>query len=116
MRNYRALVDELRPVFARRSSADWVERLAAADVPAAGVNSVPEAMQDPEVEHLQLFHRMSHPQYGEQTMMHRSVRIDGERELDPVLPPALGEHSDAVLRSFGFTDDEVVALRADKVI
>ncbi len=116
VRNYRALVEELRPVFARRSSAEWIERLAAADVPAAGVNSVPEAMKDPEVEHLQLFHRMSHPQYGEQTMMHRSVRIDGAREIDPAWPPALGEHTDLVLRDFGFTDEEVAVLRADKVV
>jgi formyl-CoA transferase len=116
VRNYRLLVEELRAVFAQRPSTEWVERLGAADVPAAGVNSVPEAMQDPEVEHLRLFHRMTHPQFGEQTMMHRSVRINGERESDPTLPPVLGEHSDAVLGDFGFSSAEIATLRGSRVV
>jgi len=31
-------------------------------------------------------------------------------------PPALGEHSEAVLRDVGYRDDEIAALRAARII
>ena len=90
--------------------------LGAHDVPAAAVNSIPEAMNDVEVRHLDVFHDMVHPLYGKQTLMHRSTRIDGEREADPTLPPVLGEHTEQILGSFGLTAQELESLRAEHVI
>ncbi len=111
IRNYEALVQVLRPVFAAKPREYWAERLAAHDVPAAVVHSIPEAMQEPEVKHLGMFHELSHPQYGKRTAMRRASRIDGERESDPLPPPALGEHTDRVLAEFGFAAPEIAALR-----
>ncbi len=116
VRNYQALVEILRPVFARRDRDVWMALLGAHDVPAAAVNSIPEAMNDVEVRHLDVFHDMVHPLYGKQTLMHRSTRIDGEREADPTLPPVLGEHTEQILGSFGLTAQELESLRAEHVI
>jgi formyl-CoA transferase len=112
IRNYEALVQELRPVFAAKPRSYWAERLARHDVPAAVVHSIPEAMEEPEVKHLGMLHELNHPTYGRQTAMRRASRIDGERESAPLPPPALGEHTDAVLRDFGFAAKEVAELRA----
>jgi crotonobetainyl-CoA:carnitine CoA-transferase CaiB-like acyl-CoA transferase len=43
--------------------------------------------------------------------MHRSARIDGERETDPLPPPALGEHTDRILGEAGFAAEAIVQLR-----
>ncbi|HVA40630.1 MAG TPA: CoA transferase [Candidatus Binataceae bacterium] len=114
--NYHALVDMLRPVFAARPRAEWLQRLAAQDVPVAAVHSIPEAMHEPEVEHLGMFHELEHPLYGRQTAMRRPTRIDGARDVDALAPPALGEHTATVLAQFGFTSQEVAALRDAQVI
>jgi formyl-CoA transferase len=112
IRNFRALVEALRPVFAASPRAALLQALRAADVPCAEVHSVPEAMEDPEVRHGGLFHRHDHPVHGPMTLMRRAVRVDGEREDDPRPPPLLGEHTEAVLRgSGGLTEAEIVALR-----
>jgi formyl-CoA transferase len=111
IKNYEALVQALRPVFAAKPRAYWAERLAAHDVPAAVVHSIPEAMEEPEVKHLGMLHQLEHPRYGRMTAMRRASRIDGERESQPLPPPALGEHTDAVLRDFGFAAEEVAELR-----
>ena len=111
IKNYEALVQALRPVFASKPRAYWAERLAAHDVPAAVVHSIPEAMEEPEVKHLGMLHELDHPRYGKQTAMRRATRIGGERESAPLPPPALGEHTGAVLRDFGFAAEEIAELR-----
>jgi crotonobetainyl-CoA:carnitine CoA-transferase CaiB-like acyl-CoA transferase len=112
IRNYEALVQTLRPVFAAKPREVWADRLAAHDVPAAVMYSIPEAMEDPEVKHLGVFHELSHPRYGKLTAMRRAVRIDGERESESLPPPALGEHTEQVLLEFGFAASEISGLRA----
>jgi formyl-CoA transferase len=44
--------------------------------------------------------------------MRRASRIGGERESQPLPPPALGEHTEQVLAEFGFAPAEFEALRA----
>jgi len=112
IKNYEALVQALRPVFASKPREHWAARLAAHDVPAAVVHSIPEATEEPEVKHLGMLHELDHPRYGKKIAMRRASRIDGERESNPLPPPALGEHTDSVLRKFGFAADEIVELRA----
>jgi crotonobetainyl-CoA:carnitine CoA-transferase CaiB-like acyl-CoA transferase len=80
------------------------------------VHSIPEAMEEPEVRHLGMLHRLEHARYGGQTVMRRAARIDGERESAPLPPPALGEHTERVLREFGFAADEVAGLRGGKTV
>jgi len=55
IKNYPALVETLRPVFAAKPREYWAERLAAHDVPAAVVHSIPEAMEESEVKHSACF-------------------------------------------------------------
>lgn len=112
IKNYEALVQALRPVFAARPRVYWAERLAAHDVPAAVVHSIPEAIEEPEVRHLGMLHVLDHPRYGKKIAMRRAPRIDGERESQPLPPPALGEHTDRVLGEFGFSGKEIAELRA----
>jgi crotonobetainyl-CoA:carnitine CoA-transferase CaiB-like acyl-CoA transferase len=114
--NFQQLIDVLRPVFATRPRGYWSERLTAHDVPNVPVHSIPEAMQNPEVRDLKLFHQMEHPRYGSLTALHRPPRLNGERESDPLPPPALGEHSEPVLPELGFAPLEIAALRSEKIL
>jgi len=75
------------------------------------VHSIPEAIEEPDVKHLGMLHQLNHPRYGRKTAMRRATRIDGERESGPLPPPALGEHTDRVLKEFGFSGSEIEGLR-----
>lgn len=102
-RHYEELTALLAPILLMRGSEDWAQRLEAHDIPFAAVNSVPEVMADPQVEHLGVFFEVDHHIQGRQTCIHRPVRINGERGPAERAAPALGEHSEAIRREFGLS-------------
>jgi formyl-CoA transferase len=98
-RNYQALRAELQREFLRRPRADWLDALIAADVPAAPINTLAEAVVDPQVHHLGLIETISHPVLGESTTVgppHRFSRYPAGALLHP---PRLGEHTDDIVAS-----------------
>ena len=82
----------------------------AGQVPAAPVNDLKQALDNPFVAERGLIR-----DYGRARMVAGPVR-DGTSEPPHASAPALGADTDAVLRDCGFSSAEVAALRADKVI
>jgi formyl-CoA transferase len=115
-----ARVDELDAAIgawcAPRRVAEVLAALAAARVPAGKVYTAKDIAED--------------PHYRARGMIQRQVTRDGDEiEVPGVVPrldgtpgrlrtpaPQLGEHTDAVLREVGLTDDQIAALRARGVV
>ena len=115
IKNYRELCHVLNEVVAKRPRGEWMAELEAADVPFAPVQTIPEVIEDPQVQHLHTFYPTQHPVEGPGLDIHRPVLIDGQR--DAIAPaPSLGEHTDTVLAELGYGADEVARLRAASVI
>jgi crotonobetainyl-CoA:carnitine CoA-transferase CaiB-like acyl-CoA transferase len=114
--NYVALRDELAKTFAARPRQDWAQRLEAHDVPYAPVYGVDEVIDDPQVRHLGMFYQVTHPQQGEVWGVCPPLWIDGSRPGQMTAPPALGEHTDAVLADLGFAGEDVARFKAAKVV
>jgi formyl-CoA transferase len=100
--NYDALRDILAERFATRTQADWIAALNAHDVPAAPINTVADALADPQVAALGTAVEMVHPTEGKVTGIHCPVLVDGARPRAIMdAPPTIGEHTDAVLAELG---------------
>ena len=92
---------------ARKPAAEWFEQLDAAGIPAGPINRVSQALADVQAQHRGMVRMLSGvPLVGS------PVRIDGKRADSELPPPALGEHTDAVLRQLGVAADEIERLRA----
>ena len=111
-----ALNAEIATHTIKRTSADWVERLNKAGVPCGPIYSVDQVYADPQVEHL----RMAQPV---KTKDKKALRMAGQpmslsRTPSKLVapPPALGEHTDVVLKEFGFSAKDIAALRQAKAI
>jgi crotonobetainyl-CoA:carnitine CoA-transferase CaiB-like acyl-CoA transferase len=70
-----------------------------------------QVFADPQVKHLKLAMPVRHPLLGEITLVRPPMQIAGvEPPRRPT--PERGEHTSEVFREFGFSAEEVAALRA----
>jgi crotonobetainyl-CoA:carnitine CoA-transferase CaiB-like acyl-CoA transferase len=94
----------------RDSAAAWIERFNAAGVPCGPVYSMDQVFADPQVKHLKLAMPVRHPTLGEITLVRPPMQIAGvEPPRRPT--PERGEHTEEVFREFGFSAEELAALR-----
>jgi crotonobetainyl-CoA:carnitine CoA-transferase CaiB-like acyl-CoA transferase len=94
--NQEMLIELLGERFARRTRAEWCDRLQNEDVPHAPMYDTSEALEDPQALHLQLTASAEHPVMGLFRTVRSPVSFDGQRALDVRPPPMLGEHNDEI--------------------
>jgi crotonobetainyl-CoA:carnitine CoA-transferase CaiB-like acyl-CoA transferase len=99
--NRDALLPLLRSAFAARPVAEWVERLVAAGVPAAPVQSVNEALRDPQVEARGMVVATEHPRFGTVRSIASPLHLSGDA-VQPRRGPLLGEDTRSVLADLGY--------------
>jgi crotonobetainyl-CoA:carnitine CoA-transferase CaiB-like acyl-CoA transferase len=105
------LLAVLRPIFRSFDTSAAVARLSEAGVPVGRVNTVNEALRDPQVEARGDVISYTHPHFGEVTEIASPLRLTGPR-LSYTRAPRRGEHTEAVARDLcGYSTDEIARLR-----
>jgi crotonobetainyl-CoA:carnitine CoA-transferase CaiB-like acyl-CoA transferase len=102
----------LEPVFARKSSVEWMRVLAAACVPAGPIYRMDEVFADPQVRHLGMAVTCQHPTRGEVAVVGQPVKLSRTPASVRSTTPAEGEHTDAILEALGYRPADVARLRA----
>ena len=90
------LLPLLEARFRERTTAAWLDALSG-HVPCAPVNSVREALADPQLQARGMLLEVDHPEFGRLREVASPIRTAGE-VTRPASAPRLGEHTDAVLR------------------
>lgn len=106
-----ALVDA---VFRQLSAEQIVARLEQAHIANAHINSMQEFWEHPQLEARQRWREVDSP-VGPLRAMLPPVTMNGlEPRMDPI--PAVGEHTEQILRSIGYTDEAINHLRTEDAI
>jgi crotonobetainyl-CoA:carnitine CoA-transferase CaiB-like acyl-CoA transferase len=115
-RNRKAMNEELDRVLSKRPGAEWIEALNQAGVPCGPILNVQQVFEDPQIQHLGLAQPVRHPERGE-------IRVQGlpaalSRTPGAIRRPAPthGQHTDEVLAEYGYSREEIAALRRDGAI
>lgn len=101
--------DLMGDLVADRRAADIVPGLQAEDVPAAVALDPADVANDPHVRATGSVHEIEHPVAG-RVLQPRAGATFSDGVPQPTPAPLHGEHTQSVLREFGFSDAEVTAM------
>jgi len=96
---------------AKRSTAEWLEVLAEADIPHMPMHTVDSLLEDPHLDACGFFVEQQHPSEGAIRTMRVPARWSKTQPQQRSFAPRLGEHGDDVLREAGFSAAELARLR-----
>lgn len=96
---------------------ELISRLDAADVPVGPVNDVAEILRDPHVRARRLVGSFDYPGVGEFRALAIPYKFLGWDNPEIGRPPALGEHTEALLAELlGYSVEQIQTLRASRAI
>jgi len=97
-----------------RTTGEWLA-IFAGSVPAAPINDLAQALENPFVTEHGRLQTLPHPAQGSYRMVAPPVRA-GDEEAPARPAPALGEHTEPLLRELGYDAARIAALKSAKVI
>jgi len=95
----------------QRTTADALQQLRENRLPGAPVNSLQEALEEPQLAALGLLQSLAHPARPDLKLLKAPIVVDGRFAELRSRPPLAGEHTDAVLAELGYAPAAIDALR-----
>jgi len=116
LKNRDALNAEIENYLKDRSSAEWVARFNEAGVPCGPIYTIDKVFADPQVRHLRIAQTVARKGEPPLRLVGQPVSLSRTPSRLAAPPPRLGEHTDAVLKEFGFSARAIAALHKAKAV
>ncbi len=114
--NAKERIDSMGDVLKSRTSADWLERLDANDVPCAPVLSRPEILENEQIKANKLISQYEHPGLGQIRQPRPGAKFSRSDMRKEPIAPALGQHSEEILRDLGLSGAEIKELVDEGIV
>ena len=85
-------------------------------MPCGPIYTIDQVFADPQVEHLGIAETAKRPDGSDETFVGQPFALSRTPSRIVATPPEQGEHTDQVLKEFGFADNEIAALHTAKAV
>jgi crotonobetainyl-CoA:carnitine CoA-transferase CaiB-like acyl-CoA transferase len=107
---------EVADVIAQFDSATLMAKLETAQVPCGPIYTIEEAYNDPQARHMQLTQTVTATDGHEMTLPRQPFTLSRTPSKLAVRTPEFAEHTDEILGEFGYSVEEIKALRAQGAV
>lgn len=97
------------------TSDGLIDVLNEAGVPCGPINTIDKVFADEQVNHLNLRHPVESKSLGKMDLLPQAVMMSRFNPRTGVATPERGEHTDDILKEYGYSDEQIAAFR-DKVV
>jgi formyl-CoA transferase len=117
VKNRKELIPLLARLFGQLEIAHWLTLLEESGIPCGPINSVDQALEDPQVQAREMVINVPHPSAGTFRMVASPLKIPTAPADVRLPPPMLGEHTEQILQDvLGYDQQAVQRLRDAQVI
>ena len=110
------LIPAIEAIMRTRTTEDWVRTLDEAGVPVGPIQTVDQALADPQVLARGMVAELDHPTAGPMKVVGCPVRLTRTPASVRTAPPVLGQDTDQVLASLGLDADRIHALHSSGAV
>jgi len=115
-KNRDALNAEINALTEQKSSDHWVKAFNEAGVPCGPIYSIDQVFEDEQVKHLGMAQDVPNAENRPIRLVAQPFSLSRTPSRLAAPPPDLGEQTDEVLAEFGFSQEEIAALKRDAVV
>jgi formyl-CoA transferase len=115
-KNRDAVNAEIEKRTVKRTSAQWIDIFNKIGVPCGPIYSIDQMFDDAQVKHLGIAQSAKRPDGSEQLFVGQPVSLSRTPSRIVATPPAQGQHTDEVLKEFGFAETEIAELHKAKAV
>jgi formyl-CoA transferase len=115
-KNRDALNAEIEKRTVTKTSAEWVDIINKAGVPCGPIYSVDQMFADPQVKHLGMSKESARSDGSRLGLVGQPFSLSRTPSTIAARPPDIGEHTDEILKEFGFSADEIADLKKAKAV
>lgn len=111
------VLDIIEEVLATKTTDEWLKMLTDADVPCCRLNTIAEAIADPQVLLRNMIVTAEHPSGVKIKLPGNPIKMSGTVKEPFDFAPSLGQHTNQILTDIlGYTPDRIAELRNKKVV
>jgi formyl-CoA transferase len=114
--NRDAVNSEIEKRTVNKTSAEWIATFNKVGVPCGPIYSIDETFADPQVKHLGIAQTAKRPDGSDEVFVGQPFTLSRTPSKIVVTPPEQGQHSDEVLKEFGFSDHAIAELHKVKAV
>jgi len=105
--NYGVLRPMIERVVSKMTRTEVMTALSEVGIPVGPINTVGEILEDPQIHARQMVVELTHPEYGPLKTLGISIKLSDTPGAVETAPPKFGEHNRSILRSLGFSEEQV---------
>lgn len=114
--NRKSLIPLLEVMTRRKTKAEWISLLEAANVPCGPINNFEEVFDNEQVKARGVQIHVPHPTAGTMKLVGSPMRLSETPVEVRMAPPTLGQHTDEILRERLSLDSQAIAILREKGI
>ena len=114
--NAKDLIGELDIAFANLTADEVRDALNGAGFTYGETQPIADVAHDEQYRASGAFRRNNDPRGGAEYVVDTPIFVGGEEKVEPEMAPALGQHTDEILKGVGYSGDEIAELRGQGAI